>query len=134
MNTQILHRALRFRTSRSSGSGGQHINKVNTQVELLFDVNQSTQLTEKQKQLIHKYLSNRIDQAGVLHITSSSTRSQLRNKKKAIAQFDNLVMEALRPRAKRKKIKSPRADAETRLRKKRFHAEKKALRKKITVY
>jgi ribosome-associated protein len=134
MNTQTLHTELRFRTSRSSGSGGQHVNKVNTQVELLFDVDHSTQLTSAQKQLIHQYLSNRIDQSGILHITSSGTRSQLRNKKRAIAKFDQLIEEALRPRPKRKKVKPLRVETEKRLRKKRLHSEKKALRKKVDVY
>ena len=134
MNIQALHKELRFRTSRSSGSGGQHVNKVNTQVELLFHIDQSTLLTLVQKQLIHQHLQNRIDQAGILHITSSGTRSQLRNKKRAIAKFDQLIEEALRPKPKRKKVKRLQEDTEKRLRKKRLHSEKKALRKKIDVY
>jgi ribosome-associated protein len=131
MDTINLHKELKFRTSRSSGSGGQHVNKVNTQVELLFDVDASKVLTDDQKALIHERLGARIDQAGMLHIVSSSTRSQLRNKKIAIEQFDELISEALRPRPRRKKVKPLQADDEKRLQKKKIRSEKKALRKKI---
>lgn len=134
MNTQTLHTELRFRTSRSSGSGGQHVNKVNTQVELLFVVDASEVLTDHQKALIHERLGNRIDQAGILHILSSTTRSQLRNKKIAIEKFDELISEALRPLPRRKKVKPLQADDEKRLQKKRSLSEKKALRKKIERY
>ena len=131
IDPKILHRELKFRTSRSSGSGGQHINKVETRVELLFDVEGSVLLTEEQKRMITERLGNRINKEGVLFIGRQDSRSQQRNKEAAVLQFNELITQALRPVRRRKKAKPSAASMEVRLRRKKQQAEKKALRRKV---
>ena len=134
MNTDLLHTELKFRTSRSSGSGGQHVNKVATRVELLFDVDASVFLSPDQKKRIREKLRHRITRESILLLDNSETRSQHRNKELVIAQFDQLIKEALRPEKQRKKI--PRArqtDPKKRLEQKRRHSEKKAFRGKVRI-
>lgn len=133
MDTKALHIELQFRTSRSSGAGGQHVNKVSTQVELLFDVDASVFLSDVQKARIKKQLKNRINREGILQLRCSSSRSQHRNKQLVIQHFDELIAKAVKAPLKRKKVKARQADPATRLRKKRQHAEKKALRKKVFI-
>lgn len=133
MNIQDIHKELTFRTSRSSGSGGQHVNKVSTRVELLFDVVQSEALSEKEKAFILERLANRITQDGVLLLASEASRSQLQNKKAVIKKFDELIEEALKPRKKRAKTGAFKADKRKRLEHKKQRAEKKANRKKINI-
>ena len=76
-----------FTSSKSSGPGGQNVNKVNTKVELRLDIGNSTLLTDEEKEIILDKLSNRINKDGVLIITSQDQRSQLKNKEKAIGFF-----------------------------------------------
>jgi len=84
-----------FSTSRSSGPGGQNINKVNTKVELRFNVLKSKILTDKEKSLLSDKLKNRINIEGELIIVSQTERSQLKNKKKVIEKFYHLLSRAL---------------------------------------
>ncbi|HFA49634.1 MAG TPA: aminoacyl-tRNA hydrolase [Bacteroidetes bacterium] len=132
MDLELLIPEVKFRTSRSSGAGGQHVNKVETKVELLFDVQQSAILTDEQKQLATERLENRINKNGILIVSSQKTRSQLANKEDAIANFLFLIEEAIRPVKKRKKRRRSKADKEKRLKEKKMQSEKKALRKKVT--
>jgi ribosome-associated protein len=131
MNPQLLHRELRFRTSRSSGAGGQHVNKVETRVELLFDVEGSQVLTDEQREIIKKRLSSYINKEGVLIVASQASRSQQSNKERTIEKFDELIAKAFQPRKKRKATRPPHAAKEQRLRQKKMRAEKKALRGKV---
>ncbi len=131
MDTKQLHIELQFRTSRSSGAGGQHVNKVATQVELLFDVDGSIFLSDTLKARIKRNLKNRINKEGVLQLRCSSSRSQHRNKQLVIQQFDEVLTEAMKAPPRRKKVKTAQAHPATRLRKKKLHSEKKAMRKKI---
>ncbi|NRB53765.1 MAG: aminoacyl-tRNA hydrolase [Saprospiraceae bacterium] len=133
MDTTSLHIELQFRTSRSSGAGGQHVNKVSTQVELLFDVEASAFLTDTQKARVKKNLKNRINRDGILQLRCSSSRSQHRNKQLVIQHFDELITKAVKAPPKRKKVKARQADPATRLRKKKLHSEKKAMRKKLFI-
>lgn len=129
MDTSTLHKELKFRTSRSSGSGGQHVNKVATRVELLFDVMASQQLDEAQKQRVQQRLANRITKEGILLLECSETRSQHRNKELVTEQFDQLLAEALKAPKRRKKVPDARQAApQSRLQEKRRRAEKKAWR------
>ena len=74
---------LQFRFARSSGPGGQHVNRTATQVELLFDVANSPSLEEVQRQRVLSKLKSRIDKEGILHLVSQETRSQLRTREDA---------------------------------------------------
>ena len=130
MDPKTLHPELRFRSSRSAGSGGQHVNKVETSVELLFNLEASALLTEAQKGLIRKALRNRINKEGILAIASGKERSQLLNKQSAIRLFNRLIEKALQPPKKRKPVKNFTASPEKRLEAKRRRSEKKATRQK----
>ena len=118
----------RFVTSRSSGPGGQNVNKVSTKVELRFDVPGSILLTDDEKDILQTLLKNKISAEGSLIIVSQSERSQLKNKEKAVDKFYSLLTKALTPKKKRKPTRPSKAAREKRLEEKKLTAEKKARR------
>jgi ribosome-associated protein len=120
---------LKFSTSRSSGPGGQNVNKVNTKVELRFDVNESPSLSASEKELIITILRNRINNEGELLIISQSERTQLQNKQKAEDIFYNLVAKALIPKKPRKATRPTLASKAKRLEVKKRRSAIKSLRK-----
>ncbi len=121
---------LHFRFSRSSGPGGQHVNRSETRVELLFDVARSPSLTEDQRERILRRLSGYIDGEGVFRIVSSATRSQLDNRADATERFQALLAAALRRRKRRVATKPSAAARERRLTEKRGRAQTKQMRRK----
>ncbi len=127
----LLHHELEFRTSRSSGAGGQHVNKTETRVELIFDIDDSNFLSKNQRARIKQVLGHRITKEGELILSSQQHRSQHRNKEDVIRRFDECIKRALRPRKKRRGHQKRTAHPEKRLRAKRKQAEKKALRGKV---
>jgi ribosome-associated protein len=126
----IASHELSFQTSRSGGPGGQNVNKLETRVELLFDVRQSHSLTEKQRAILTENLRSKLDSDGVLHVVSQESRSQWQNKQTAIEKFAQMLRSALKPRKKRVATKPTRAAKEKRLKFKKHKSEKKQLRKK----
>lgn len=92
---------LQFRFSRSSGPGGQHVNRSETRVELLFDVQKSPSLTEEQRMRLLQRLVRVIDSQGVMHLVSSETRSQFDNRARVTDRFRTLLAAALRRRKHR---------------------------------
>ena len=120
---------LTFRFVRSSGPGGQHVNKSATQVELTFDVVHSPSLNDADKQRIITALKGLIDKSGVLHLESQSTRSQLRNRQDVVARFQSLLRSALKPRKTRRPTRPTAASKERRLEKKKRHGAIKRARR-----
>lgn len=128
----IDERDVAFEYSRSSGPGGQNVNKVNTRVTLLFDVGACGGLSEEQRARIRKRLGTRISREGVLRVVSQRFRTQAANKEAAIGRFAELLGEALRPRPVRKKTRVPRGAVERRLEaKKRRGALKEQRRERV---
>ena len=127
-NLEIPDGELGFRYSRSSGPGGQNVNKVATKVTLLFAVADSATLSEHQKAVIAERLANRIAKDGVLHLSSERHRTRSANQRDAVERFAELVARALRPRKRRRATGVPEASKRRRLDAKRQHAERKRLR------
>jgi ribosome-associated protein len=121
---------LSFAASRSSGPGGQNVNKVNTKVELRFILAQSKVLTDEQIQLLTSKLEAQLTAEGELLVVSQATRSQLKNKEDAIEKFFGLLDKALKPRRKRLATRPSGASVLKRLDFKKQLSQKKNLRKK----
>jgi len=119
-----------FITSRSSGAGGQHVNKTNSKVELRFNVYNSEFLTVDEKELLQKNLSTRINKDGILQIVSQKSRSQIKNKKDCIKRFYILLEEGLKIPKRRKKTKRSKKSILKRLENKKKQSEKKENRRK----
>jgi ribosome-associated protein len=125
---------LDFRFSRSSGPGGQHVQKTSTRVELLFDVANSPSLTERQRGQILDRLGGYIDSEGILHLVAQSERSQLRNREEVVARFQALMQRALKRRKRRKPTRPTAASQERRLRKKQRRGQIKKWREDVRDY
>ena len=117
--------------SRSSGAGGQNVNKVNTKVTLRWNIAQSTIATDEQKEILLKKLASRITLEGDLMLTTQEHRSQLQNKEAVLQKLNELIEKAFQKPKPRKASKPSKAVKKKRLDSKRKHAEKKEWRKKF---
>lgn len=126
----LLINEIKFTASRSSGPGGQNVNKVNTRVELHFLLKDSQVLSTAEKRTIQFKLPNRINAEGEFFLASSVERSQWRNKERVIERFFMLLEQALSPQKKRIKTKPTQASRLKRLEGKKQLAQKKQMRKK----
>ncbi|WP_440879870.1 peptide chain release factor-like protein [Tenacibaculum sp. C7A-26P2] len=131
MNKTIIFRELNFKAVRSSGNGGQHINKVASKVVLSFFIQTSQGLSKSEKELILKNLSNKISSNGVLRMSSQSTRSQHHNKELVIIRFFSLLAQATIISKPRKKSLYNKKLHQKRLKAKKHLSEKKDSRKKL---
>lgn len=122
---------IEFRFVRSSGKGGQNVNKVSTKAELYFDVNNSAFLTKEQKNLLLSKLASRINDAGILKVSASESRSQADNKFNAQKKFLLLLQKTFAKKKKRIATQIPESLKEKRLKKKKEISEIKNLRKKV---
>lgn len=118
-----------FNATRSSGPGGQHVNKVSTRVELRFDIPASQLLLEEEKKTIADKLASRINKDGILILVSQSERSQYDNKTKVVEKFYTLLEKSLTPVKKRKPTSRTSSSIAKRLETKRIRSEKKKIRK-----
>lgn len=126
--TSIPEDEITFRTSRSSGPGGQNVNKVESRVTLLFDLDGSTGLTDEQKSSIRSRLASRISKAGVLRVVSQKHRTQAANRETARERFEALLRDALAERPERRPTRVPKAVRDRRRDDKRRRAELKRRR------
>lgn len=125
-----LLKELTFKAVRSSGSGGQHVNKVSSKIELSFNIKTSEVFSDDQKLQITSKLQNRLTNEGVLLMQCDESRSQHKNKDIIIKRFLSLIKESLVTRKKRKPTKIPRAVLKKRLKRKKRISEKKVSRRK----
>lgn len=121
---------IQYKTSRSSGSGGQNVNKVETKVTILFDVNSANTFTDEELIRIKSKLASRIQADGLIQIHSQDTRSQLKNKEIALDKLKELLKDALKIEKPRKKTKPSKAADKARLDAKRRQALRKIARRK----
>jgi ribosome-associated protein len=126
-----LQSELNFSVSRSSGPGGQNVNKVNSKVTLKFDVVGSKILTDEEKEVILRKLGTKLTTDGILILSSQDSRSQLDNKQVAILKFDKLIGKAFEKKKPRKATKPTKGAIRKRIQNKKQHSEKKKWRQKF---
>ncbi|HNQ27524.1 MAG TPA: alternative ribosome rescue aminoacyl-tRNA hydrolase ArfB [Aquaticitalea sp.] len=129
MNKDVLLSELQFKAVRSSGAGGQNVNKVASKIELAFDLTTSEGLTDDEKSLLKKTISNRLTKDGILLLQCDESRSQHKNKTLATQRFIELIQGGLIIQKERIATKIPKAVIKKRIKIKRRASEKKANRK-----
>lgn len=133
LNWESIKNELKFSTARSGGSGGQHVNKVETKVILYFNITTSQALTIEQKELLQTKLNKRLNSSGVLSMYSQATRSQMKNKERVIQNFIRLIKQSLIVPKKRIPTKMSKEIKAKILQHKKKRSATKALRKKPTL-
>ena len=132
-NEAALLKELSFKAVRSSGSGGQHVNKVATKIELNFNLSASAVFSNEQKELLLLKLQNRLTKEGILILQCDDTRSQFKNKELAKKRFLLLIKRSLVVHKKRIPTRVPKSVIKKRLNNKKRQSEKKANRKKPNI-
>lgn len=132
MNKPLLHSSLlsyvHFTFSRSSGPGGQNVNKVNTKVYASMPITSLEGISTDEVALIRQKLQGHINQQDELYISVQEERSQKRNRERALLLLEQKLISALQVHSKRKKTKPSRGAKERRLKQKRIKSEKKQSR------
>ncbi|NCO62850.1 MAG: aminoacyl-tRNA hydrolase [Flavobacteriales bacterium] len=130
MNREALIAEINFKATRSSGSGGQHVNKVASKIELVFNIPESLFLNDEEKERLINKLSSRLTKENVLILQCDESRSQYKNKELAIERFINIIKEGLKVKKKRVPTKIPLRVIKKRIKDKRNLSDKKSIRKK----
>lgn len=130
MNAENLIKELKFKAVRSSGAGGQHVNKVASKIELIFDLQNSVELSPDEKELLLQKLQNKLTKDGVLLLQCDESRSQHKNKEIVIDRFLQVILNGLKIPKKRKATKPSKSSIQKRLDKKKKNTFKKAFRRK----
>lgn len=130
MNTENIIKELKFKAIRSSGAGGQHVNKTSSKIELTFDLENSLSLSDSEKELLKIKLSSKLTKENTLVLFSEETRSQHRNKEIAIKRFLSLMKTNLIRPKKRRPTKPSKASIKRKAENKQRNSVKKALRKR----
>ena len=130
LDKEALLQELNFKAIRSSGAGGQHVNKVASKVELTFNMTESHALNETQKERLLRKLQPKLTNEGVLILQCGESRSQHKNKDIVISRFFELLEKGLIVPKKRIPTKIPKSAIKKRLKSKRNLSEKKANRRK----
>jgi len=130
LQKEVLLKELQFKAIRSSGAGGQHVNKVSSKVELSFNLNASLGLSTTEKELLLLKLEKRLNKEYLLILQCDEARSQHRNKQLVINRFFEVLKRALYVPKKRKPTKPSKASVEKRLKSKKAASTKKTNRKK----
>ena len=128
MNIDVT-RELEFKTSRSGGKGGQNVNKVETQVEVRFNIASSFKLSQDQKELLLQKLARQLNKNNELLVVCNEGRTQLGNKSKAIKKINQLIEKNLVVPKKRSATKIPQSIKEKRLKSKKIIGALKHLRR-----
>ena len=127
-NAAIDPGQLVFKYSRSSGPGGQNVNKLNTRVTLFFDVTNCSTLSPSQKKRILNKLATRADKNGVVRVVSQKYRTQNANRRAAIERLTSLIADALKRKLQRRKTSVPKWANQKRLTEKKKRSQLKKLR------
>ncbi len=129
MNKELLQSECDFKAVRSSGPGGQHVNKTSTKVMLHWDLDNSAVFTDDQKERLKQRLASKLTSENQLVLSFDQSRSQHKNKEEVFKNLAQLLEKALIIPKKRKKTKPSLASKRKRLESKKRNAEKKANRK-----
>ncbi|HEU4496089.1 MAG TPA: alternative ribosome rescue aminoacyl-tRNA hydrolase ArfB [Flavobacterium sp.] len=130
MDAEKILSELSFKAVRSSGAGGQNVNKVSSKVVLSFDLSNSKALSDEEKWLLEEKLASRLTNEKILILNCDEDRSQLKNKDIAIKRFLNLIKQNLLVPKERKATRVPKSAIRKRIQAKRSISEKKQNRRK----
>lgn len=131
IDAATLGKELVINTSRSSGPGGQNVNKVNTKVTIRWDIGNSTVLTPDEKEVLLNKLSAKLSIDQVLIVSSQETRSQVKNKIEVLMKVERIISKAFEKKKMRKATKPTKQAVKNRIESKKQQAEKKQWRKKL---